>query len=262
MASSIKLYTIGAYMQNAICHYASSEATGFNKEMMQDNNPDTYWKPNTTGNSTFHFDLGAAHSPDQAVLCIKNNSLLSTPPESVFQYSDNDSDWTHAGDMTFGGHAHQFRHLDISSAGSHRYWRLNYNAANTEPFISGLWLCKEFDLGQGNEWPENDQYQFFNRISKAGGGRIFSSAISQNHIVARKRTYHFNNNTNFEALRDAFLDSGGRRWPLFINETGGGDFRMAIFKDDKFNSVGKSYKRFNPTVEFLEVPIAASGAGY
>lgn len=56
MSSSISIQTMQA-MIKAVVDSATSEATGYPKEQLVDNNPDTYWKPTSTANQDIEIDL-------------------------------------------------------------------------------------------------------------------------------------------------------------------------------------------------------------
>lgn len=265
MSSSIKLYTIGN-MEQAVVDSATSEATGYPKENLIDNNLDTAWKPTSTAAQTIVFDLQEALIIDYIYLFVRNYASV-TAGSFVPQYSDDDITYYNAsasraiGNLT--GAPHRLYEITLT-ASAHRYWQLVMSSlSGTLPEISAAWWASEYDLNQGNEWPENDVDRFFNKVMPVGGGRKFPIRLNRKSSKIMSRIFKISGNTNFNALRNAHQDSAGDACPLVIQEGAAyTDIKVVRFDGGDFDQAQNSYQIYDPAVTFIEEPYIDSGDSY
>jgi len=266
---SIKLYTIDNIMNNAVVDSATSQATGFPKENLIDNNLDTYWKPTSEANQTIDIDLQIAKIVDYAYVFVQNYTLHTVSSVFLLQYSDdafsNNSNGMVAaqgmGNMLLSPH----RTYEISeTATAHRYWRITIASfAGTVPNISAIWLCKEYDVGQTAEYPYKDSDIFASKKIKTGGDRIFTTVQNKKSSKSLPRQFLISGTTNKDALRNAHQDCKGDAVPVVVQEgTTYDDIVVCKFKDDKFSKNEKAYQLYNPKITLNELPYIDSGDSY
>lgn len=262
MASSIKLYTLSDLMDVIkITSVTPAAASNYAKELMLDNNPDTYYKA-ANHSSAFDvlIDLGSAKIVQSFAIWYRNHLSLSPVSTGYFYYSDNGTDWTCDSLMfpQFGESAYAnypCRLYDVTTATAHRYWRYTHSdAAPVDIQISGIWFLKKHDIGQGSQYPENDRVEYFNRTHKAAGGRRLISAINKNAQTVRPRKFLFGLDTNFNQLLNAFQESCGSRWPIFYRDSESPTYgaKMCQLTQDAFEKAIQSYKIYEPSITLEE----------
>ena len=261
MSSLLKLYTTGS-MEKAVCLNATSEAAGYPKENVLDNNLDTYWKPTSSGDKWIDFDLGEDQLIAMFIVFFKNYKSI-TDGGITARWSDNGSDWTYqtpgldAADITTPLRVHKW------TAISHRWWSLKIAVTSVIIEVAGIWFGQLFDINQGNEYPEADVDRFYNRIAQLPGGRLGIAGINRNSSRVISRNYLFSGVTEFDKLRNAFLDSAGRRFPLVLNEgSAQSDAFLVRFANDEFAENETDYQLFQPSISFVELPYIDNGDSY
>jgi len=271
MANNIKLYTFAA-MEEAHAHNSPSEASGHIIEMALDNNPDTWWQPTSTSNVEIEIDLESTHAVDTLILFIRNYTTLTNTPTQVqvdLSYSDDGSAWTactEPTDKAIGGLTAGPLRIESITTGngvSHRYWKVGITDQNEVIELAGLWLANEYDLGQGDEWPEYDEDVFHTRIAKIGGGRQVTSRINRRSHKILSRRFHFYNSTTFGYLRSAHQDSWGEGTPLILQEGSTYDDALLVkFGSDIINQRQYQDELYRPIVIFEELPYIDDGDLY
>lgn len=264
VSTQINFYTF-SNMESAQITAITSEETGYPKENLLDNNPDTYWKPTSISTQTIDFDLGAARSVDAVCGFLRNYSLAGSYSATKW-YSDNGSTWTQDtgncvwGNMIWG----PLRMTDLSVQSSHRYWRLVFSISAAQvPEFAGIWFARKYTLSIANQWPEPDEIVYENYSVAGIGGRRYVYGINKNSYEKIVRKYLIPNATQFGYLQSAFTDSYGDRFPLIINEgTLYSDARLVRFAKSTLNKNEIAYQVYNPTVEFYELPYIAYGDNY
>ena len=91
MSSSIKLYTTGN-MEKAIVDSVTTNSA--DKDLIIDNNLDTFWKPTTGAGDAIDIDAQEGIAVDYIVLFIKNYTELTHDIEIHCEYSDDDISYT------------------------------------------------------------------------------------------------------------------------------------------------------------------------
>jgi len=132
MASSVKLYTLGA-MKDADLDSATSEATGYLKENMIDMNPDTYWKGTSTATQSIEIDLNSTSiAIDGVFLFIRNYASITGSETCDCYWSDDDSSYTFVtASVTIASRTLPIYVRTFASALTHRYWRFNLASLTT-----------------------------------------------------------------------------------------------------------------------------------
>lgn len=262
MASQIKLYTTGN-MVDAVVTAATSEAVGFPRGCIADNNLDTYWKPTSTADQTIDIDLGSAKAVNCHVAFIKNYLTLSSISVSVY-YSDNGSTYTYyvgALGAWAGKTAGPIRIKEFTEV-THRYWRFVLGTPNEIVKVAGIWLGRTFTIAQGNQFPQNDREGFKNSIYESAAGRRFTFGLAKRRAENIERVYIFPSATNFGYLRDAIRDSFGGRLPIIVNE-GANDYDGKVcYIEGDFAENQFSYLAYNPTLSLYVPPYIEDGAVY
>ena len=245
-------------MEAAIVQNSPTEATGHPKEMMLDNNLDTYWEPTTAGDPhVIEIDLGEAKTVDVMLFCIKNYKEISTG--SIDRYwSDNGSSWTFvSGGPSLVDTATPIRINTTNLGLSHRYWKFDIAGQSHAVKVAAIWWGSYFNIAQGNVLPQGDEDQFFNRVGRLAGGRLAVAGINRNHVENPSRRYLVKTGTPYSNMLSAFQDSRGIRHLLIMNEGATvADARVVRFADNVLP---------HPTVGYdglYEVGIALRGVPY
>jgi len=241
----------------------TSEATGFPKENLLDNNPDTAWRPTSTATQLIELDFGSGVTvlPDVCFLFVHNYSEVGTA-NATPQYSDDGSSWSAGGAPTaIGSLTEPIKVITITESSAHRYWGLALSSlTGTLPDISMLHFCVERDVGQGNDWPENDQDVSFNITIDTNGGRVFKIAKNRNTFKRFTRQFTIPIEANYTALRNAVQDCRVDRWPLLYYDAS--SYILARIDDASFTKNEISYQIYQPTITFAELPYIESGESY
>ena len=263
MASTCTLYTMG-HMVGADIDAATSEATGYPKENVVDNNPDTYWKATSTASQTLDFDLQEAKQVDGFMIFLRNYASVTDAEYVGIAYSDNGSDWTTISSAGLNVFDKTIPVLtSIYDCGSHRYYRLACGVITTILEISMVAFLTTRAITIGNQWPEDDTDVFFNREFKSSDGRNLVAGVNSRSFKEFSRKYLISGDTNWTALRNAHQDSRGSLLPLVLNEgTLLADAKLVRFVDPKLSKNQRDYQYYNPTVRFKEIPYYPDGESY
>jgi len=270
MAADISLYTI-AQMEASIVSSITSEASGYPKENLLDNNLDTYWKPTSTANQLINLDLASILGVYALLIFLKNYDAITAGCGVYIYGSNNLADWyqidingdgsqTVIGGKTLG----PLRIIDYPSPPiSYRYWRILLNAQNVVAQIAGIWYCTKYSLGQGNQWPENDLDRFYNLFLPNQSGRDHFISINKKRNLLSPRSYIFDGTTAFDKLRTAFNNSRGRLWPLIIQEGDSyDDARVVRFSSDEFGHAEYQSDLYRSEITFTDIPYIEPGDTY
>lgn len=252
---SLIIYTTAA-MERAEIDSATSAATGFPKELLIDGNVDTYWKPTSTANQTIDIDLQSAFDIDAVIVWV-NNYSTSFVGTIAAQYSDDDSSYT-----TFGSTSPGDDPVNIieGTQATHRYWRIVLATFSTVIHIGQIWLCRKRTIGQYFESPYENSYMFNNLVVAGNGGRIFVAPQSRHMQTIQTRLFKIVGSTNLTAMRNAFSDSCGRRFPIIVND--GSNTKLMRFDDNKFVESVVASDYATATLMMASIPYIADGESY
>jgi hypothetical protein len=262
MAAQIKLYTTGN-MEKAKIINSPSYNSGHPADYLLDNNLDTYWEITSGATDTVNIDLGEALQVDCFILFVKNYKSLSTGGVDRY-WSDNGSTWNFiSGGPSLVDTSTPLR-ININGLGlTHRYWRFSLTGTYGTAQIAAVWWGRLFTISQGNEYPELESDQFYNLTADLSGGRLAIKGINRNRSRRFERTWLISGTSNLDALRNAFNDSAGRRYPLIINEgSQQSDAAVVRFAEDNLTINQIDYQVYNPTVSFVEIPYIDDGDSY
>jgi len=266
MADSTTLYTTGP-MRKAIFHFdPTSEATGFPKENMVDNNLDTVWKATSTSSQVFELDCGSTVSADAIILFIKNYDTISSGTYAI-EGSANGSTYTGIdASIALTDTLGPMRITDFTSgAQSYRYWKVSIVVPSHVVELAACWIAQKHTLSVGNQIPENDSDRFINRSMQAAGGRQFVKGSSQESIRILPRTYMLVDGTTWTSteLYLAHQDSRGTRHPVIVQEGSvQTDALVCRFMSDELSKKQIDFNTYNPSVGFIEIPYIRAGESY
>lgn len=266
MPSSLDLYTTGN-MEYAIATAATSEATGFPKENLLDDNPSTSWKPSSTANNTVTFDLGETKAVAGLIIMIRNHTTdFNDGTASILMEGSSDgSSWSSAGGSVISfneasGQALYF--VGLNTLGARRYWRFTLQNMIAIIQISCAWWCQLAQITQGCLRPKNEVIRYSNRQ----GNGINVQGINRAAVTALELSYQFPNATNWTQLKNAFNDSYGRRFPLIAVPEGSASFAstafLCRFRADEMPSNEEEYLRFHPSFALDPINFVRAGRTY
>lgn len=233
MASSIKLFTTGN-MEITACYSASSEASGHPKELVYENNLDTYWKPTGATLERVDFDMSEAVWVNSVCVFLKNYKSYTAGNYKPY-YSSNGSDWyAIAGQPSLIDINTPIRIHDWGNNWYKRYWRLWFQNSSHIPEVAAVWWTWKYTIDIGNVLPQEDEDQFHSRVSQLPGGRLSVAGINRNRVENFNRRYLIKSgDADFTDLCNTFEVSRGQRHPFVMNEGASqNDARVVRFADD------------------------------
>jgi hypothetical protein len=254
-------------MEDAVVDSATSEATGFPKENIIDNNPDQWWKPTSAATQTIDIDLQEAKTVDYIVLFVHNYKSLATSVTIMAKYSSDDSTYNNAFSSPVSIHSQvkgPIRLKEITETSDpYRYWRFEITIGSTVPEISLLACCQEFDIGQFNEWPENDLDNPHILTIPGGSGYKHHIRKRRNSSKIFIREFLISGNTNYNALRDAWIDSGNGTMPL-VYQPGDSyfDAYLVQFDGSPFPKNESNHLIYKPKIVLEQLPFLDDGDSY
>ena len=272
MSSTVKFYTAGGNLERMTIHSVTSEEDGYPKERLLDQNLDTAWRPTeeSAGNMVAQdiiIDAGIIIAVNSYALWVQNykrdfSTSAEPTPEFELYYSSvgTGGPWDSAG----GTHAVNDWNTPIRlkeiSLNTKRYWKISIPALDEAIHLSGLWLCRLFELEQGATYPDESTIQYFNSYRVTPGGRIYTRAINSNPIRILPRTYNVSTITKQALIQNMFLHNLGRRYPLFLQEgTLQGTVRFVYLMADRLQQAKIDYNLWTITLPFQEVPYIDDG---
>lgn len=249
----------------------TSAADGYPKERLLDQNPDTAWKPTSGDAQDIIIDAGQDITVDAYVLWLQNyktdfSTSVEPNPEFELYYSDVGV----SGSWTNTSNPHEINDEDtpirlkgLSSALSKRYWKIAIPDLDEATHLSGLWLCRLFELEQGSTYPDESTIQYYNSFRVTPGGRIYTRAINSNPIRILPRTYNISDSAKCDVAQNMFNDTRGRRCPLFLQEgTAQTEVRFVYLMIDQLQQAKVDYQLWNISLPFQEVPFVDDGDTY
>ena len=275
MSSTAKFYAAGENLEGMTIYSVTSAVDGYPKERLLDQNPDTAWRPTeeSAGNMVAQdiiIDAGVTIVVNSYALWVQNykrdfSTSAEPTPEFELYYSSvgTGGPWDSAG----GTHAVNDWNTPIRlkeiSLNTKRYWKISIPALDEAIHLSGLWLCRLFELEQGATYPDESTIQYFNSYRVTPGGRIYTRAINRNPIRVLPRTYNVSTITKQALIQNMFLHNLGRRYPLFLQEgTLQGTVRFVYLMADRFQQAKIDYNLWTITLPFQEVPYIDDGDTY
>lgn len=270
MSSMANFYTAGGNLEQMTIYSVTSAVDGYPKERLLDQNLDTTWRPTETSAGMdaqdIIIDAGQDITVDVYVLWVQNYKTNFGSGTFDLYYSDTGTGgpWTN----TNNSHlildiVNPVRVRGLSSSLTKRYWKLAIPALDATIHLSGLWLCRLFELDQAQTYPDEDTFQYHNVFRIAPGGRIFTRAINRNPIRILPRTYKITDSAKRDVIQDMFNDTRGRRCPLFLQEqTGQGYVRFVYLMTDRLEQAKVDYQLWTISLPFQEIPFVDDGDTY
>jgi hypothetical protein len=124
-------------------------------------------------------------------------------------------------------------------------------------------MLREWDLGQGNVWPENDALKYINQEILTGGKKKYRVGIRSKGFQDIPRQFLFVNDDKFDKLYSAYEDSLGSRLPVILQEgTAFNEARLVNFSADSFSQAKEESSVYKPFVTFEEVPYIPDGKAF
>lgn len=198
-------------------------ATGSDPKYMLDNDPNTYWESDSAVDRSVYFNLGDHVQVDAFAFFVHNhNAGLGGLKGWKLSYSTDDSSYTTFDTKLF---------VDSRSAGapliafkfenpvSARYWKLELIDFDETPVgpvaeIGGVWFMRDYSLPYDNQFPENINREWGNRIMTARSGSSYSSRKHLGHVLTMGKKYVFVRASDSSLLKDAYKASLGGLLPI------------------------------------------------
>lgn len=244
----------------------TSTTSGFPKEYLTDNNPDTWWKKSSgSGAQQFLvFDKNDTTTTIDALVLFVHNYKAVTSNVIGLMHDDNSgfsSATPSLSNQPISDTATPIRVYDFGSSSAERYWRLQLPNADIQ--LSMVLLCKKFTVSQGREFPITDNDDFATQTLAAPGGRQHVIIENQNVLGSRTDKFKLSGTTNYNALRNAFLDCKKNGLPV-IRQPGSTNATAEIgrFSRAKFIRTQSDYQYYQPSVTIELMPYIASGESY
>lgn len=262
---SLDLHTMGPLLKASVTA-VTSEVAGFPIENAFDYNPDTAWRATSTASQTIDIDLGQVKQVDAIGIWIRNYLSVTFQAGHRYRLESDDNDdglyttitlqTTVLPDLTPD---FPLQIGEDATPVSKRYWRIVYDYAGSGaiPDIGGFFLTQKQTIEKSSQLPKNDSVNFFNRVSSAGGGREFIKGVNSNHIDIDPKKYLIEQ-SDFTALKSAFLDSKGRRYPMVVVQSGE-DTRLMRFMGDRFSQNMISHQIYEPLFSLKQLPYIPDG---
>jgi hypothetical protein len=256
MPSSLKLYT-SEVMESIATITAGSTASGTAAWNLVNDDLDTYWAPTGVTLEIVTFDFGVAKSVSAFSMFIRNYASI-TGNVSI-QWSDNNTDWSTAEYASIAGTAGPIRVYNFTEV-SHRYWRFGVVLTTVAVEISYVAFGTYYAITKGNELPENEASTFPNNLIDGQDGRQYVNVGARYSYQIIPRTYYFFDSTNYNALRNAWLDSQGNRFWLVLQEGSAySDALLVRFIDNSFPQGKQNMDIYKKSVTFREIPYIRKG---
>jgi len=271
MTSTVKFYTAGGNLELMTIYSVTSAADGYPKERLLDQNPDTAWKPTSEDAQDIIIDAGRAIPVNAYVLWVQNykrdfSTSAEPDPEFELYYSaiGVGGSWTNTNKPhDINDYYTPIRLKELDGLETKQYWKIAIPALNEVIQLSGLWLCRLFELEQGSTYPDESTFQYHNSFRVTPGGRIFTRAINRNPIRILSRTYNINTIAKQALIQNMFGHTLGRRYPLFLQEgTLQGTVGFVYLMADRLNQAKVDYQLWNISLPFQEVPYVDDGDTY
>lgn len=263
MASQFSLIAFGKVMESAVVLSATSEATGYPKESLIDWNLDIPWRPTSTANQTLVIDLGAAQTVNCFAICFGNYTTDFSATTIDWESSTDNSNWTNRITANAVVSGYHWVVGNIGSDISARYWRAVLKTQANIPDIVALAAGYKYDITLGNQKPEITETAYQNELIETYSGRAYTTSISRDAIRRSHKVFYFPLVANQTALKGAFDDSFGRRYPILVLEgTDVSTYYMARFDSDVYTTVESSYGVYEPQVTFVESQYIRSGKNF
>jgi len=203
----------------------SGYSSGHEPKYVLDNDPNTYWEPDSFNDRSLYIDLGTAIAVDVVALWLHNYNEDYTAGNRRWKvaYSDDDSTYTTISDYLFSNSRDDYVPIIIMTMTNPitaRYWRITFTNFNTvpetiKPEISCVWFLNDYSLPYHHQVPEENVkiYNNFNIESRAG--IEFSQLGTRGYQRDIARTYVFIAD-QWDNLLAAYNASRGGSLPIIV----------------------------------------------
>jgi len=272
MASSVRIYTTGSNMKQATVTNSPNEDTGYPIENIFDDNPNTYWRPDSTAslsNIELIFDLGS--DPlliDTLIVFVRDYEQLTQARSFGPIYASYDgANWEDTIKvMNLKDTTGPLRILTLSASQySYRYWKGTISGASgNQPELSLVYFARSFSFTASNILPEENTDIALVEVDEFPGGHSIVRAVSKNIEGEFSREFLLRDTTDLELIRDAFEDSVGPLYPIILREGNNqADFHLCRFADTRLPRVQRSLSGgYGITLNFKTIPFMRWDAAY
>ena len=271
MAASTKFYPTN-YMQAALVTSVTSWATGYPKENLLDNNPDTSWKGTSTADQVIKIDLGSAKNVDCILLRLRNYTTDFSAARLKLEHSTDDVTYTTQFTGVALANNTSRPYFKVGQTGgvfgtnnNRRYWQLTISSLPAVIELSQIILAYSagYILAVANELPQALSETYYNRHEKGPGGRRFNAAINKHAVQIINRTYRINGTTNYGILLALFDAVQGGLLPcVIIDDADDATTRFVYIDSDTWQATEEAYQLYRITLNLVEVPYIAAGETY
>ncbi len=272
MSATVQFQTLGIMSKTSLVLGVSSASAGYGIENAADFNPDTYYLNAGDIVNRIDIDLGESSTVDSFGMWLRNynTDFDGATGTATYALSTDDND-----DGAYSATTDQIAQTAINhtvgepifipsaniSSIMKRYWRLLLVIVpGVEVKLSQIFLSKIRTVSVGNQWPEDDTERFFTRSVRGPGGRRFVDLVNQRSAGSFTRSYTFDGTSNFNALKNTFIDSAQGTWPLLMRE--GSNYKYVRFADKPFSKSENEFQLYGPRVTFDVIPYIADGENY
>lgn len=197
--------------------------TGHEPKYVLDNDPNTYWKPDSIVDRTIYFDLGSNVQVDAFAFWIHNhNAGLGATKAWELSYSTDDSSYTTFESKLFSDSRNAGVPLiafKFENPVSARYWKLELIDFDDTPEgpvaeIGCVWFMRDYSLPYDNQYPEDIGLKWGNNSLVARSGSGYQSRAHTGHVRSMGKQYVFVQSADSELLRNAYKASYGNLLPI------------------------------------------------
>lgn len=224
----------------------TSEATGFEKELILDRRLATYWKATSTANQDIEIDLGADyadHSISSLVFLVYLNST-----DDWGLYADENSDYSGEEMVTEGSSGTtgwQTIVATFTATSAFRYWRIKLYSLIATPRIATIYLGPHYTITcRYNKNQIESEYDYSGvKLETAYGGEV--GATEQ---YPERKYWRFLYET-LDVTNKGYLDSilalsKGKKYPIAFSDINGTEYYIR-FMIDRLNARQVEHQLYN-----------------
>ncbi len=244
----------------------SGYSTGHEAKFVLDNDPDTYYEPDSTSDTAIYIDLGTAVSVDAMVFWLHNyNALYKDNRSWRVSYSSDDSTYTTLQEWDFETYRPTYTPVVVDKfnvAITARYWRLelfNFDELSSlpdtlVPQIGGVWLCNDYSLQQPEIYGTKQTRSYTNTSSIMRSGERRSSSTTAGHYLRIERKFTFTAAVNqWDNLYAAYCAVWGSCRPVFLQAMYDSDIYYGMTFETALDKNTQEEGTYTPSVVLQEL---------
>lgn len=229
-----------------------------------DNDPDTWWEPDSVATNGLYYDMGVPVEIDAIVFWLHNyNENYGNEKSWRVSYSVDDTTYTPLTTKFFKNERTTYTPLivDILTGGpiTSQYWLIEFIGFDDVPItfapsVSAVWFMKDYSLPWNAQIPQSNKLLYRNNETITRSGHHFASPAGIGKQRVLQRQFIFPDSTaQWDNLKDAYDAARGQNLPIIMQTEPESNEYYAVQFDTPLAENRQEYDLWKPQLRLREL---------